>query len=121
MGVSLSEVERKMLYFSETASSLPDIAEVNDAFDREYDQAKYEQKIASLIRTLHANNRADNQDEFDAWTEALRTLRQEDHYLLVLIHEAGVSVPAGRFLKLCVIAVAITFAVMVVAAMAMRR
>jgi hypothetical protein len=45
-GVSLSEVERKMLYFSESAWTLPDIAEVNDAFDREYNQAEYEQKLA---------------------------------------------------------------------------
>jgi hypothetical protein len=37
-GVPLSEVERKMLYFSETAWTLPDIGEVNDAFDREYNQ-----------------------------------------------------------------------------------
>ncbi len=33
-GIPLSEVEREMLYFSETASTLPDIAEVNAAFDR---------------------------------------------------------------------------------------
>jgi hypothetical protein len=40
-GVPLSEVERKMLYFSETASTLPDILEVSDEFDRDYDQAVY--------------------------------------------------------------------------------
>ena len=44
-GVPLSEVERKILYFSETAWTLPDIEEVNDAFDREYNQAEYERKI----------------------------------------------------------------------------
>ena len=45
--VSLSEVERKMLYFSETGWTLPDIMVVSDAFDRDYDQAKYEEKIAN--------------------------------------------------------------------------
>ena len=47
-GVPLSEVERKMLYFTETAWTLPDIMEVNDQFDREYDAAEYEKKIADL-------------------------------------------------------------------------
>lgn len=47
--VSLSEIERKMLYFSETAWTLPDIMEVNNEFDREYDQAEYENKISRLI------------------------------------------------------------------------
>lgn len=87
-GVPLSEVERKMLYFSETAWTLPDMAEVSDAFDREYDQAEFEQKIGKLIRNLCTNARARNQEEFEAWNEALRTLSQEDHYLLVLIAAA---------------------------------
>lgn len=44
--VPLSEVERKMLYFSETAWTLPDIMDVSDEFDRTYDQGEYEKKIA---------------------------------------------------------------------------
>jgi len=48
-GVPLSETERKMLYFSETAWTLPDIADVSDAFDRDYDQARYEEKIGTLL------------------------------------------------------------------------
>jgi len=38
-----------MLYFSETAWTRSDIEEVNDAFDREYNQPDYEQKIGRLI------------------------------------------------------------------------
>ena len=34
-GVPFSEAERKMLYFSETAWTLPDIWEVSDKFDEE--------------------------------------------------------------------------------------
>lgn len=33
----LSEIERKMLYFSETGWTLPDIMEGNEEFDREYE------------------------------------------------------------------------------------
>jgi hypothetical protein len=104
----LAEVERKMLYFSETAWTLTDIAEVNEAFDRECDPAEYEQKIANLIRKLCANARAVNKEEFDTWTEAVRTLRKEDHYLLVMIDAAGASSrPRGDFLKLVATALVI--------------
>jgi hypothetical protein len=53
-GVPLSEVERKMLYFSETGWTLPDIWEVNAAFDRDYDAAAYEDKIAGLIQAFES-------------------------------------------------------------------
>ncbi len=46
--VPLSEVERKMLYFTESGWTLPDMAAVSEEFDSEYDQSKYEKKIASL-------------------------------------------------------------------------
>ncbi len=63
----------------------------NDGFDREYDQAAYEEKIANLVRRLLANLRANDQNEFDGWLEAVRVLEKEDHYLLVLIAAAGAS------------------------------
>ena len=37
-GVPLSEIERKMLYFSETDWTLPNILEINAEFERDYDQ-----------------------------------------------------------------------------------
>jgi hypothetical protein len=103
-GVPLSEIERKMLYFSETAWTLPDIAEVSDAFDRDYDQASYEEKIGSLIRNLRADSRKNNRSDYDAWTEAVGSIQQEDHYLLVLI-SASISKnsPPVGFLKLVTI------------------
>ena len=47
--VLLSEVERKMLYFTESGWTLPDMPAVSEDFDRDYDQSKYEKKIAKLI------------------------------------------------------------------------
>lgn len=120
--VLLSEVERKMLYFSETAWTLTDIAEVNDAFDRVCDPAAYERKIASLIRKLCANARADNKDEFDAWTEAVRVLRKEDHYLLVMIDAAGSSGrPRRDFWKLLATAFVIVCVFVVIVLLATRQ
>jgi hypothetical protein len=90
-GVPLSEIERKMLYFSETGWSLPDMLEVNAEFDRDYDSGEYEQKIAGLIRNLRAGMRERNTRESEDWEVAVRVLSQEDHYLLVLIGVADGS------------------------------
>ena len=87
-GVPLSEVERKMLYFTETAWTLPDIMEVNDQFDREYNGAEYEKKIVGLIRNARKRARMEDTQEFEAWAEAIRILSKEDHYLLVMLDEA---------------------------------
>jgi hypothetical protein len=95
-GVPLSEIETKMMYFSETAWTLPDIREVNAAFEREYDDAEYEQKIAGLIRRLRANAGERDTKELAVWDEAVGVLRGEDHYLLVLVEVAdGALAPAG--------------------------
>jgi hypothetical protein len=121
-GVPLSEVERKMLYFSETAWTLPDIRAVNDAFDRDCNQAEYEQKIGKLIRNLCANARATSREEFDAWTEAVSAIRREDHYLLVLIAAAeSCTMSARRLLKLSVIAFVIACVIMAIIFWAITR
>jgi cytochrome c-type biogenesis protein CcmH/NrfG len=90
-GVSLSEIERKMLYFSETVWTLPDMKQVNVEFDRNYDQEEYEQKIGTLSRNFLAYAGKKNPGELEEWEAAVRTLRQEDHYLLVLIDSRGGS------------------------------
>ena len=65
--VPLSEIERKMLYFSETAWTLPDIMEVNDEFDREYDQTKYEKEVTHLIGNETKRLRKENPEDFASW------------------------------------------------------
>ena len=104
-GVPLSEIERKMLYFSETEVTLPDAMDVSDTFDRDYDEAEYEKKIGLLVRNFCADSRKNNRDDFRTWTEAVRILRREDHYLLVLIDAAETSSSSSNasFLKLVAI------------------
>lgn len=91
--VPLSEIERKMLYFSETAWTLPDIMEVNAEFDRQYDQTKYEKKIAHLIGNETKRLRKENPEDFASWISAARKLKKEDHYMSVMIDDAGL--PTG--------------------------
>jgi hypothetical protein len=112
--IPLSEVERKMLYFSETAWTLPDMAETNDAFDRDYDQSTYEQKIGTLAHKFCAEARKTNRDDLDSWNEAVRAISPEDHYLLVLIKGATASAdsPAADRLKLVALAFVITLLIL---------
>jgi hypothetical protein len=90
-GAPLSEIERKMLYFSETAWTLPDIMDVNDEFDKKYDQDAYEKRISQLIKKVISRARKQNPEEFKAWIEAIRHLRKEDRYLLVMVDQARVG------------------------------
>ena len=87
-GEPLSEVERKMLYFSEADWTLPDIQTVSLEFDRDYDQNEYEQKISMLVRKVVARSRPEDVDESEAWNEALLKLSAGDHYLTILTNLA---------------------------------
>ena len=91
-GVSLSETERKMLYFSEGFWTLPNMLEVNDEFERKYNNEEYEKKIAGLIRSAHKHDLGEGGEWGDLWSDAISTLDKEDHYILVMVAQAGISV-----------------------------
>jgi hypothetical protein len=102
-GVPFNETERKELYFSESGWTLPDMDRVNDEFERSYDQDDYERKIASLIRNARERDGHTNPEDKKLWTEAIGILRKEDHYILVMIKQAGISTrPRGDFAWLLV-------------------
>jgi hypothetical protein len=82
-----------MLYFTENYWTLPDMMEVNEAFDRDYDTAEYEKKIAQLVRHARARTRKENPQELEDWKDAIGILSKEDHYILVMLGEGGISVP----------------------------
>jgi hypothetical protein len=84
-GVSLTDVERKMLYFSETDWTLPDMMAVSEEFDLDYDQDEYEAKIAGLVRGIEARDETRSEQEKEDWYEAVLKLCDGDHYLLTLI------------------------------------
>ena len=68
----------------------PDIWEVNEVFEQDYDTPTYEAKIGNLAR--RAKGYAARTNELQVWKEAVRTLKQEDHYLLILL-----AASTGRF------------------------
>jgi hypothetical protein len=97
--VPLSEVERKMLYFTESGWTLPDMMKVCEDFDREYDEAKYERKIAKLVTSADKRIRKSSRDDYDRWRASIRFLQREDHYISVMIRLAGLR-PRGDQLRL---------------------
>lgn len=86
--VQLSETERKMLYFTETSASLPDIMEVNSEFERDYDADEYEDKIANLLKDARARDKQASPSREQEWKDALDALKKEDHYILVMVNLA---------------------------------
>ena len=102
----LSETERKMLYFTESGWTLPDITQVNEQFDREYNQDEYEKKIARIIGKAYECILHESRDEYDKWWAAVRFLQREDHYISVLIGLADLR-PRWDQLKLLAAGLAI--------------
>jgi hypothetical protein len=102
---ALSDIERKMLYFSETDWAPPGMPEANAEFERTCDTDEYEQKIAALARKIEARNKKENGAEQRFWNAAVEKLSEGDHYLLVMLSSsfssAGKSArPPGDLLKL---------------------
>jgi len=84
--VSLSEVEKKMLYFTEVHPSLPDIYEVNAEFERDYDSDEYEAKIVGLLKSARDRDCHSSPNLEQEWKDALDALKKEDHYILVMLY-----------------------------------
>jgi hypothetical protein len=97
--VPLSDVERKMLYFSETGWTLPDIMDVADEFESTYDDKSYEMKIAHLIRSAGKRLQRDSREEYEKMWSAIRFLKRQDHYISVMTQMAGLRAP-GDLLRL---------------------
>jgi hypothetical protein len=87
-GTPLTEVERKMLYFTETGWTLQDIMDVNAEFERDYNEVENEQKIGGLVRRIQERQNSRDEEPREAWCTALETVGDEDCYLLTLI-DAG--------------------------------
>jgi hypothetical protein len=87
-GNSLTEIERKMLYFTEVGPSLPDIYEVNAEFERDYDNDEYEAKITGLLKRARDTDRTQTPLQGRQWDDSISTLKKEDHYILVMVYSA---------------------------------
>ncbi|HUJ93390.1 MAG TPA: hypothetical protein VLW46_00345 [Candidatus Bathyarchaeia archaeon] len=88
-GLPLSELEKRMMCFTEGPSAPEDRTQLNDDFEAEYDTEQFEAKISQLMR--HARQRLKKEDPAKAayWDNAVRCLEKGDHYILVLNGGSG--------------------------------
>jgi hypothetical protein len=84
--VTLSDVEKKMLQYTELHPTLTDIHEANQEFERDYDFDEYEAKVIGLLQNARDGDRSTVQGQM--WDDAIGALKDEDHYLLVMVHTA---------------------------------
>jgi hypothetical protein len=86
--VPLSEIETKMLHFSEAHPSLPDLYEANAEFERNYDSGEYEAKVAALLKSARDRDQKSSPVQGQEWKDTINALQKEDHYILVMVHQA---------------------------------
>jgi hypothetical protein len=83
--VSLSEIEVKMMYFTESdPASCDNPLEVNNEFEAQYDTAEYEIKISRLVHRAYERVKTESPERRRMWDQAVHELRKGDHYFLVL-------------------------------------
>jgi hypothetical protein len=85
--VTLDEIEKRMFVFSE--SSVTADIEAMEVFDKNYDSGDYESKVTRLLRKAYAHDKRKKEGKRE-WSDALKTLSQEDFYGLVMIDQAGI-------------------------------
>jgi hypothetical protein len=90
--VSLSELEKQMLCFSESPQAKVE-AEAPERLDAEYDNNAYEAKIAQLLCRAYQNDAKVGQQHH--WQEALARLGSDNWYILVMLRLAGIKRSVG--------------------------
>ena len=81
--VPLSDLEKRMMYFTETGECPEDPIALNDAFEAEYDTTTYEKKISRLMARAYRRIKRDNPKKLRLWNDAFGVLGKGDHYVLL--------------------------------------
>lgn len=86
--VTLSDVEKRMMYFTETdPPSCQNPIDLNSEFEDQCDTEEYELKMSRLLDDAQKRLKQDDPQKLRDWTEALQTLREGDHYILILLKD----------------------------------
>jgi hypothetical protein len=113
-GVPLSDLEKRMMYFTENEEMPEDPIALNDEFEAKYDSDEYEAKISGLLHRAYARIKKENPEAAHQWKQAIRDISKGDHYLPVLWGRSSVRKtyrkerPPHDFLKLTGTALLVT-------------
>lgn len=93
-GGSLSDLERRMLYFTESGDCPEDVFKLNEEFDAEYDSEEYEKKIAGIAKRAYKRLKKEDPGAKKLWDDAVRELSEGDHYILLMVPSGGQEIGA---------------------------
>lgn len=96
-GVPFSTIERRMLYWSEELAPADQDTGLGVEFEDHYDRPEYEAKVSKLVRAAYKQDRRDSAGEVASWWAAIRALDREDHYISVMIKQAGLKPPGDTW------------------------
>lgn len=82
--VPLSDLEKRMMYFTESKDAVENPIALNEEFEAQYDTAEYEGKVAGLLGRAYARLKKENSETIQTWDEAIKELNKGDHYILVM-------------------------------------
>jgi hypothetical protein len=83
-GIALSDLEKRMMYFTEGPDASEDPTTLNEEFEAQHDTTEYETKIARLMAHAYRRLKKENPETARTWNTAIRELRKGDHYILVM-------------------------------------
>ena len=90
-GVPFSDLERRMMYFTEIEEMSENPIKLNEEFEAEYDSDEYEAKVYKLLRHAYARIKKENPEATRQWNEAILELRKGDHYILIFLNESSLT------------------------------
>lgn len=96
-GIPLSNLERRMLYFTETGDAIEDPGALNEEFAAQYRTAEYETKISRLVAHAYRRIKRESPAKLELWNGALRVLHEGDHYILVFCKRPNPGKPWGNW------------------------
>src|ERR1700739_25294 len=82
--VPLSDLEKRMMYFTETGECPEDPLSLNEEFEKEYNTDEYETKVKKLLADAHRRLKGERSPAVAGWEESLKVLDQTDDYILIL-------------------------------------
>src|SRR3954471_12238041 len=83
-GIPLSDLEKRMMQFTESSDAVENPIALNEEFEEHYDTSAFERKIALLLAQAYRRLKKESPDTAQIWDACIRTLKKGDHYILVM-------------------------------------
>jgi len=83
-GGSLTDLQKRMMYFTESDDAVEDPAKLNAEFEAENDNNEYEEEMGLLLHRTYDRLKRHDPNAKALWDSAISELEKGDYYFLVL-------------------------------------